>query len=138
MSYDLTIRGDERYSKSAPLASLRSFLSQQPGLSPIGPGDFVLDDRPKRWMEVDLEVVNEDGDNIQEPGQEYDQINCLRLHVPYAFLGEAIERDYIPTASAIAQHLGWELFDEQTGNVIGLGSSDPAKPSGGKPWWKIW
>src|SRR5512135_437347 len=106
MSFDLTIKADETYSRRTPKAALDSFIAQMPGIKPNGSRGFVLDEPPKRWMEIDLEVVSEEGDNIEEDGKSYNDINCVRLHVPYAFLGDAIERDYLPTAFAIAEHIG--------------------------------
>jgi hypothetical protein len=82
MSYDLSIRPDEQYSRRSAKQPLMKFLATLPKLRPNGNRGFVLDDPPKRWMEIDLEVVSEDGDNIEEPDQEYPEINCLRLHIP--------------------------------------------------------
>ena len=57
-------------------------------------------------MEIDIEVVSDEGDNIQEAGKTYDSFNQIGLHIPYPFLGDAIERDYLPTASAIVEVAG--------------------------------
>jgi hypothetical protein len=113
MSYDLTIRSDNHYSQRAKLKPLADFIRSLPYIRANGDPGFALDDRRSRWMEIDLEVVNEDGDNIEEFGQEYSEVNCVELHIPYALLGDAPERDYFPTADAIAKHLGWRVFDEQ-------------------------
>lgn len=116
MSYDLSIYGDDQYSRKTPKQQLAEFLRGLPNVKPNGPCGFVLDDPPKRWMEIDLEVVSEDGDNIEEPDQEYLEINCLRLHIPYGFFRErSFAQEYLATAQAIARHLGWTLLDEQTG-----------------------
>jgi hypothetical protein len=115
VSYDLTIRSDERYSRSTPKPPLMAFLRGLPGLRPNGASGFALDDPPDRWMEIDLELVSEDGDNIEEAGQEYLEINCIRLHIPYGhFRSERFEQEYLPTALAIARYAKWPLFDEQT------------------------
>jgi hypothetical protein len=67
-------------------------------------------------MEIDLELVSEDGDYIgDEEGASETEINCLRLHIPYGFFrAEGFAEEYLPTALAIAKHLGWTLLDEQT------------------------
>jgi len=113
MSCDLTIRSDETYSRSTPRATLESFIKQLPGIKQNGKHGFALDARPKRWMEIDLEVVNEEGDNVESDKQVSADINCIRLHIPHKFLGDDIERDYLPTAFAIAEHTGWTLYDDQ-------------------------
>jgi hypothetical protein len=118
MSYDLTISADETYSESTPLGPLADFIAELPQVESNGDAGFVLDDRPKRWMAIDLEVVDEEGDNVQEADQTVDSINCIHLHIPYPFLGDAIERDYLPTAVAIAEFVGWPLVDEQTGKLL--------------------
>ncbi len=138
MSFDLTIKPDDNYSRRTSKAALDSFVTQLPGVKPNGTRGFVLDERPKRWMEIDLEVVSEEGDNIEEEGETYDDINCVRLQIPYAFLGHAIERDYLPTAFAIADHLGWTLYDDQSGEPVpkdAIASKDTRPP---KPWWRLW
>jgi hypothetical protein len=113
MSYDLTIKSDGTYSRSTSRAVLESFINQLPGVKPNGKHGFALDDKSKRWMEIDLEVVNEEGDNIESDKQVSADVNCIRLHIPYKFLGDDIERDYLPTAFAIAEHVGWTLYDDQ-------------------------
>ena len=73
MSFDLTIKPDETYSRRTPKVALDSFVAQLPGIKPNDSRGFVLDERPKRWMEIDLEVVSEEGDNIEEDGKTYDE-----------------------------------------------------------------
>ena len=132
MSYDLTIKSDDRYSRTATRAGLDSLLLQLPGVRRNGKG-FALDEPQKRRMEIDLEVVNAEGDNIEETGKTYDNINCIRLHISSAFAGDSIEHDYFPTAFAIAQHVGWPLYDDQTGKRISPGSESLKKPR-----WRFW
>ncbi|MBI3866622.1 MAG: hypothetical protein HY290_32470 [Planctomycetia bacterium] len=132
MSYDLTIKADETYSRMTSKSGLCTFIAQLPGIKPNGGSGFVLDERPKRWMEIDLEVIEEDGYKLQEAGRDYDAINCISLHIPYPFLGDAIERHYLPTAFAIADHLDWQLYDEQIGEDISR------EPRTRKPWWRFW
>lgn len=69
-------------------------------------------------MEIDLEVVSDEGDNIEEDGGEYPEINCVRLHVPYSMLGNQPGRDYFPLALKIAERLGWTAYDDQSGEPI--------------------
>jgi hypothetical protein len=132
MSYDLTIRGDETYSRTTPRAALGAFLLQLPCVKPNGEHGFVLDDPPSRWMEIDLEVVSEEGDSILESWRTYDTTNCINLHIPYQFLGDAPESDYFPTALAIADFVGWPLYDPQTDEIV------TREKLRRRPWWRFW
>jgi len=118
MSHDFTIKSDDLYSRSKPLIVLEKLIAGLPGVKRNGKRGFVLDGRPKRWMEIDLETVNEEGDNIEDDGKPHPDVNCIRLHIPYKFLGDAIDRDYFPTALAIAKCAGWTLYDDQTGEPV--------------------
>jgi hypothetical protein len=116
MSHDITIRSDGSFSRSTAKQGLLDFLRAQPNLVPNGNTGFALDDRPKRWMEIDLDVVTEDGDSVEEPLDRHDEINCIRLHVPYAFLkSSTLNEGYLPLAFKIADFLKWEVYDEQLG-----------------------
>jgi hypothetical protein len=132
MSYDLTIRSDETYSQATAREALNQFLLQLPCVQPNGKFGFLLDDPPERWMEIDLEVVSEDGDCLLEDWKTYDTTNCIRLHIPYQFLGSALESGYLPTALAIAEFVGWPLYDEQTDRIV------TRETVGRKAWWRFW
>ena len=121
MSFDLTIKGDKHYSRTTERAPLASFVSQLPRIKPNGTRGFALDDPPKVWMEIDLEVVSRNGDNVEVEGQVSESINCLRLHIPYSFLKSgSLEHDYLPIAIMIVDRLGWQLYDDQ--------NDDPDEP----------
>lgn len=137
MSYDLTIKADKTYSRMTPRAELASFISQLPGIKPNGNG-FVLEEEDRLWMEIDLEVADEEGNNIEEEGKTYNEINCIRLHIPYAFMNDTYERDYLPTVLAIAEHLGWMLCDEQSGKEMTREGLLPKGKKVQRPWWKFW
>jgi hypothetical protein len=126
MSYDLTIKPDETYSRFTPRGPLEDFITKLPGVKRNGETGFVLDDRPRRWMEIDLEVVSVEGDLLEADGRGGADINCIRLHIPYKYLGDSMDRDYLTTASALSNHLGWMLYDEQTGQPV----EGHAAPSG--------
>lgn len=138
MSYDLTLRPDEKFSRSVPRQPLAAFLAQLPSVRRADRPQFILDEKPKRWMEISLETVDEDGNWIEEDGKVYDSTNCIRLHIPYAFLGKRPEQDYFPTAFAIADHLGWSLYDEQSGEDIPRDADASTEAQTQKPWWKFW
>lgn len=127
MSYDLEVRSDDAYSEFTSFAALADFIGELHNVFPNGGRCFALRDALGAWMEIDLEVVDAEGDNIEEPCQEYPDINRVSLHIPYSVIGEGgaaareiVAADYLPTARAIAKHLGWKLFDNQLDEYIPL------------------
>ncbi len=122
MSYDLTIKPDDEFSRSAEVGRVMTFIGQLPSVRSNGARGFVLDDPPSRWMEIDLEYIGPDGEFDDELSESGPKTNCVRLHIPYAYLGDTPERDYFPTALAIAKFLGWRLYDEQSGEDIHEGA----------------
>ena len=128
MSYELTIRANESFSAFAQCKPLAKFMKRLPHIKPNGERCYVFDDPPRRHMEIDLELVDDEGDILDD--EAYPEFNCVRLHIPQEFLSATFQRDYFPTALAIAQRLGWQLFDDQTEQAI------TRLPE--KPWWKFW
>lgn len=128
MSYDLTIRANESFSAFAECQPLAKFMRRLPKIKPNGERAYVLDDPPRRHMEIDLELVDDGGDILDD--EAYTEFNCVRLHIPQEFLSATFQRDYFPTALAIAQRLGWQLFDDQTEQLVTRVAE--------KPWWKFW
>lgn len=130
MSYDFTIQPDNTFSQFKPVAPLAAFFATQPHVRPNGSRDFLLQD-DNRWMEIDIETVNEEGDNIEDDDEPVAPatFNCIRAHIPYGNLGKQPELDYLPLLESISQHLGWELIDNQM-------PQKGAEPK--KPWWKFW
>jgi hypothetical protein len=122
MSYDLTIKPDDEFSRAAAVGRVLAFAAQLPHLRPNGARGFVLDDPPSRWMEIDLEFIGSDGEFDAALTNTGPDTNCINLHIPYAYLGEQPERDYFPTALALARFLGWRLYDEQSGEDIKEGA----------------
>ena len=116
MGYDMTIQSDEEFSQFADSTTLREFLAGLEHVVPNGSHNFALDDRPKRWMEIDLEVVASDGCYKQDMTATAREINCIRLHIPYSFYNDP--EDYFPTAEEVADFLGWRIYDEQGGDFI--------------------
>ena len=132
MSYDLTIRADETFSEFRPIEPVLTFLATQPHLRPNGTRGFVLDDG-RRWMEIDIETVSEEGDNIEDESTDPLTFNCIRAHIPYGHLGDQPELDYIPLLRNLAHRIGWKLYDGQKDDEDGDGCGEPQRP-----WWKFW
>jgi hypothetical protein len=106
MSYDLTIRPDEKFSRSVPREPLSAFISQLPSITRAARPQFVLEEKPKRWMEISLETVDADGNIIEEEGGTYDTANCIRLQflTPSSARGQSVTISRppspLPTTSA--------------------------------------
>src|SRR5690349_7602906 len=113
MSYDLTAKADDTYSQFAPHGTLATFVAGLPHVRQLTPNLFALDDPPDRWMNISLEVADTDGDSESASDAGHAEVNCVRFHIPYEQLGDEPEGDYFPTAWAVAQFLGWRLYDEQ-------------------------
>jgi hypothetical protein len=122
MSFDLTIKPDDAFSRTVPIGRVMAFVAQLPNVRPNGSRGFVLDDPPSRWMEIDLEFIGPEGEFDEAMTKEGPDTNCVRLHIPYAYLGDKPEQDYFPTAFAIAKFLGWRLYDEQSGEDVQEGA----------------
>jgi hypothetical protein len=130
VSYDLTARSDDTYSTRVVRNRASALVASLPNVHTNGPGSFVLQRGEEVWMEVDLELVTEDGDSLDHASQHPSaEINCVRFHVHAAFQGTLDE--CIATAIRVATGLGWHLNDEQTGAVV---RDRPSK----KPWWRFW
>jgi hypothetical protein len=118
MSYDLTAQADRARSRFAPHGTLAASVAGLPHVRQLGPDLFALDDPPARWMEISLEVSDADGDSESASDAGRAEVNCVHFHIPYDHLGDEPERDYFPTAWAVAQFLGWRLYDQQVGEYI--------------------
>ena len=117
MSYDITIAADDKFSRSIPVKSLQKFISSLADIQPNGDRGFVLSKGKSLWMEIDLESVSEEGD-ILDDCETCPTVNCVRLHIPYSFLGDPPNKNYFAIARAIAKHSGWPAIDEQTGESL--------------------
>lgn len=118
MSYDLRIYKDSRYSAFTDLTTLKAYIAGLPNIVSNGDG-FAIDDlSTNRWMEIYLEVYDEDGDSIEEENYNHNQINCINLCIPYSRLRpETLDQDYLQVARAISDFLNWTLKDLQTEKV---------------------
>lgn len=129
MSYDLTARNDERYSRSVSFERVSSLVAAMPDVRPNGSSGFILEMGDDVWMEIDLEAVSEEGDNIEIPrGETPPQINCIHFHVPYGQI-EGLD-PCVEVALKIANELEWQVYDEQTGDFV-------VRSSARKPWWRF-
>jgi hypothetical protein len=137
MSYDITIAADDTFSQSVPFAELRQFILSSPGTEANGERHCRFGDGNRLWMEIDLELVTEEGD-MHDDCDISPTVNCVRLHIPYQYLGEHPELDYFPVAMRIAEHLGWRAIDDQTGESLQQTKAVARPRMFQKPWWKFW
>jgi hypothetical protein len=114
MSYDITIRSDENYSEKTDPESLRAYLRSIPDVEPNGKIGFLYGRSKSLYMELDLEEVDPEGDWIEES----EQVNCISVHIPYAFLTTENQNLYLSVVLHIAHHLNWQAIDAQTGSRI--------------------
>lgn len=112
MSYDLTIRVDDAYSQTARISDVVDAITKSPNIHANGDRSFIYDDG-ERYAEIDIELVNEDGDNIEERGREHADVNCISMHVPYPLGERTSASGYTTLARAIALRIGWRVFDNQ-------------------------
>ena len=114
MSYDLEIRSDEGYSLTVDIDKIRAFILKLDGVTHNNPLSFTYtDSNLALYMEIDLELADDEGDMIHNTGKE---INCIRLHIPYSFMyGNERDRRYFDVGLSIARYLGWMLLDLQEG-----------------------
>ena len=135
MSYDISIAADDTFTRSVPFVRLRDFISHLPNVRPNGERGLVLRADDRLWMEIDLEAVDEQGDVLDECVTS-PIVNCVRLHIPYAFLGQPPHQEYFAAALAIAEYLGWPAIDEQTGEPVSIVAGENVRDK--KPWWEFW
>ena len=139
--FDITLRADDTFEGSTSRAALEEFLARLPGVGRHGAKGFVLDSPMGRWMEITPEVRRWDGLCGERVADDGDRVNCVHLFFPGTRRGPDIERDYWMTAFAIAEHLGWIVFDDtDSGSTVSRETLErwwPSKPAP-KPWWKVW
>lgn len=119
MSYDLSIRSDDTYSETVDRAPLSAFLSALPGVARDTESHFVLEEGSGGFrVEIDLGMVSPEGDFLEEAPP--DRINCIWIHVTSgrADVSEDISDAYRDVCSQIAAHVGWRVFDEQSGEYV--------------------
>lgn len=138
--FEMTIRSDEAFSQSIKRELVESFLEQWPGVRRTGNGAFALNSPRDRWMDIVVESRRWDG-KVGERMEAGELVNCLFLRIPASSRGPEKEKECFVLAFAIADHLGWKLYDDTvSGSCLGkewLEMAFPAKQAP-KPWWKPW
>jgi hypothetical protein len=117
MSFDLVLRSDAEYSRTVSNAALVALVSSLPQVQPNG-GRWALCDGPvsaprRLWMDIGWSTIVAGGE---------ERVEKIQLKIPYGFFKQESAGEYLATARRMAELLGgWEIFDEQTGRVVGEG-----------------
>jgi hypothetical protein len=132
MSYDLAARSNAKYEQMIPREKAHAVIARIAGVQPNGPAGFTVERGKKFYLEVDVELVDAEG-NSSEEDMTSEKVNCINFHVPAAFQG--LLNDEIKVAQEIADGVGWPLIDLQTGEAA---SALPELPKPRKSWWQFW
>jgi hypothetical protein len=128
MSYDISARSDSSYSDKKIRSGIHEKISSFQDIKINGNSGFLLEIDGMR-MEVDVELVSEEGDNIENDSQKPSlEVNCINFHI--GLTTEKAMLSCIDIALDIANAIGWKLYDPQTDNLITDKNS--------QPWWQFW
>ena len=116
MSYDLTIRFDDDATAVVDSSAIESFLGSYGSTERVAQNQWLYEPNSSIHVEIDLVSVSE---------EDVGSISSICVLVPYPVLATSGE-SALKMCFAIAEHLGWRVFDEQTGDYV---SSDDIKGS---------
>ncbi|WP_299878234.1 hypothetical protein [uncultured Cocleimonas sp.] len=129
MSFDLTAKSDDEFSKFASRKKINKLLNSMSNVKKNGVKNFIYEGKTEEeWMEIDVEVVNADGDNIEDESLSK-EVNCINFHMANTSQNHMIHCSKI--AIFMAGELNWLVYDAQEGDVF-------SSPSQKKAWWKFW
>jgi len=125
MSYDIEICSDDGYTAHADFQHVYAFIASLPDIIENGPIGFTYEAGDHYYMEIDLELVDADGNWTDNESP--DSINCIRMHIPYRHMQRAYvdPARYFEICTAIAHYLHWRAIDLQTGRDL-LEGQNPA------------
>ena len=129
MSFDLTAKSDEEFSKFASRKKINKLFNSMSNVKKNGVKNFIYEGKTEEeWMEIDVEVVNADGDNIEDESLSK-EVNCINFHMANTSQNHMNHCSKI--AIFMAGELNWLVYDAQEGDVF-------SSPSQKKAWWKFW
>ncbi len=103
MSYDISIQPKD-CKATAERSQVDSFIASLPGVRKESPGVFAYGDKRGRLF---VHIYTGESDTIDSVG----------VSVPAAFSGASGEQALL-LCFQIAEHLGWQVFDEQLGDYL--------------------
>lgn len=118
MSYGLSIYKSESEREDADIAAVAAFVSGIPGVQANGDSRFVYTPSADRWMEIDLDYMNAEGDSVFGSAEASGKVNQIDLNIPYGFLTEGNLNEYFDVGLRIAKHMNWCMADLQTGAEV--------------------
>jgi hypothetical protein len=129
MSYDIEIRSDDHYSSHAEFDHVAAFIAALPYITPNGSIGFLYEVDDHSYMEIDLELVDAEGDWLGDISP--DTVNCIRAHIPYPYMlpGHNHPSTYFTICTTIARYLQWHAIDLQTDRDL-LDGYDPSTTEG--------
>jgi hypothetical protein len=138
--FDFSIRSDEHFSQCRPQPAVDAVIARVPGVSAGESGAFLWATPAGLYMEIRAEHRRPDGaTGTRTPNG--DQVNCVHLFIPARARSASLEKAYFEFAVALAEKLGWTLYDDtDSGCVVDRRTLGAAFPESKEkaPWWKLW
>jgi hypothetical protein len=126
MSYDIDIRSNDSYSEYVDKSSVTSFVLGLQGFYLTEDQIYYKNSLLNLYIDIDLESVDNLGelihlDSSEAKDKHETNINCVRLHIPYAYMyGDERDQRYFDISCEIANYLGWQAYDYQQGTYLNL------------------
>ncbi|GAA2145210.1 hypothetical protein GCM10009760_33610 [Kitasatospora kazusensis] len=125
MTWYLVIRSDARYGESVPASALTAYLDSLPELRRTDLSGYTAATGPLGSVELVIASCAPSGGYAAYPDRLPAEINLVELICSSSRSSFAAERSL---AERIAERLGWEVVDDDTGEVLrarDLGSGRP-------------
>jgi hypothetical protein len=118
MSYDVSIRRDSRNSELVRVEQAKVYLRHVPGMIENDAIQFTYEPDDQHYMELDFECYDASGEWIEDYAPTH--MNCISVHIPYGYMSAeaTVPNPYLTICVALANHLGWEAHDLQTGQDL--------------------
>ncbi|GAA2795067.1 hypothetical protein GCM10010441_20420 [Kitasatospora paracochleata] len=116
MYWYLTVRSDGHYSKSVPNHVLVEHLDAVPGLRRTDLAFYRAEDGLE-WLDVTIAACDSAGNYAAHAGWVPPQVNMVELICSAAGGRPAYEAARV-VAAGIADLLGWEVVDSESGEVL--------------------
>ncbi len=110
MSYDLIISSKRPCGQRVSLGRVISLIESECSFNGKAPGFYYDDKEEGIYFEIDLSLVDSDGEIIDAAGN--GMINQIEIHVPGANFERSISMAE-EVAASLARRLTWQVYDEQ-------------------------
>ncbi|GAA2740342.1 hypothetical protein [Kitasatospora cinereorecta] len=116
MYWYLTVRSDSHYGESVPTSVLVEYLDSVPGLRRADLACYRAEDGLE-WLDVTIAACDSAGNYAAHAGRVPPQVNMVELICSSAGGRPAYEAARV-VAAGIADLLGWEVADSESGEVL--------------------